>query len=60
MEFRLLKTFDDVLVGVTSRQDIPDRTLLKKIEKKCLQHGLGHPSHRATKPLINSLLCGTR
>ena len=41
---------------MTSRQDIPDRTLLKKIRRKVLTtlHGLGNPSHSATKPLINS------
>ena len=37
-------------------RDITGRTLLRNFAEKFFrnQHGLGHPSHRATKPLINT------
>ena len=56
MEFRLLKTFDDVLVwcNVSTGDTRPNVT--KKFRRKVSTklHGLGHPSHRATKPRITS------
>ena len=56
MEFRLLKTFDNVLVWCDispgrSRPNVPEKFRRKVFNSL---HGLGHPSHRATKPLINS------
>ena len=56
MEFRLLKVFDNVLVwcDISTRRSRPYVT--EKFRRKVSNslQGLGHPSHRATKPLINS------
>ena len=56
MEFCLLKTFDNVLVwcDISTRRRRP--CVPEKFRRKVFNslHGLGHPSHRATKPLINS------
>ena len=55
MEFRLLKTFHDVFVWCDVSTGHTRPYITKKIAEKCLEHhGLRHPSHRATKPLINS------
>ena len=56
MEFRLLKTFDDVLVWCDVSTGHTRPYITKKNCKKVFRtlHGLRHPSHRATKPLINS------
>ena len=56
MEFRLLKTFDNVLVWYDSSTGRSRPYLTEKFRRKVFNslHGLGHPSHRATKPLINS------
>ena len=56
MEFRLLKTFDNVLVWCDIYTGRRRPYVTKKFRRKVLifLHGLGHPSHRATKPLINS------
>ena len=56
MKFRLLRTFDNVLVwcDISTRRKRPYVT--EKFRRQVFNspHGLGHPSHRATKPLINS------
>ena len=57
MKFCLLKTFDNILVWCdisTFRRKRP--YLTEKYRRKVFNslHGLGHPSHRATKPLLNS------
>ena len=56
MKFRLLKTLDDVLVGCDTSTRHTRRYVTKKFRRKVFTtlHGLGHPSHRATKPFINS------
>ena len=56
MAFRLLKTFDDVLVLCDVSTGHTRLYVTKKFCGKVFTtlHGLGHPSHRATKPLINS------
>ena len=56
MEFRLLKTFDDVLVWCDVSTGHTRPYVTKKFHRKVSTtlYGLGHPSHRATKPLINS------
>ena len=56
MEFRLLKTFDDVLVWCDLSTGHTRPYVTKKFRRKVFTtlHGLGNPSHRATKPLINS------
>ena len=56
MEFRLLKTFDNVLVWCDISTGRRRPYVTEKFRRKVFNslHGLGHPSHRATKPLINS------
>ena len=56
MKFCLLKTFDYVLVwcDISTGRSRPYVTKIFKRKDLNLLHGLGHPSHRATKPLINS------
>ena len=56
MEFCLLKTFDDILVCCNISTEHTRPYVSKKNRRKVFTtlHGLGHPSHRATKPLINS------
>ena len=56
MELRLLKTFDDVLVwcDISTGHTRPYVTKIFRRKMFTTLHGLGHPSHRATKPLINS------
>ena len=55
MEFRLLKTFDNVSVWchISTGRRRPYVTEKFRIFFFNSLHGLGHPSHRATKPLIN-------
>ena len=56
MNFKLLKSFDNQLIwwDVSTGHNRPYITA--KFRKKVFSnlHGLGHPSHRATKPLINT------
>ena len=56
MEFRLLKTFDNVLVWCDISTGYSRPYVTEKFRRKVFNslQGLGHPSHRATKPLINS------
>ena len=56
MKFKLLKSFNNQLIwcDVSTRHNRP--YLTAKFRRKVFSnlHGLGHPSHRATKPLINT------
>ena len=56
MNFKLLKSFDNQLMwcDVSTGHNRP--YLTAKFRRKVFSslHGLGHPSHRATKPLINT------
>ena len=56
MNFKLLKSFDNQLIwcDVSTGHNRPYITA--KFRRKAFSnlHGLGHPSHRATKPLINT------
>ena len=56
MNFKLLKSFDNQLIwcDVSTGHNRP--YLTAKFRRKVFSslHGLGHPSHRATKPLINN------
>ena len=56
MKFKLLRSFDNQLIwcDVSTRHNRP--YLTTKFHRKVFSnlHGLGHPSHRATKPLINT------
>ena len=56
MKFRLLKTFDNVLVWCDISTGCKRPYVTEKFRRKVFNslHGLGHPSHRVTKPLINS------
>ena len=56
LNFRLLKTFDDVLVWCDVSTGHARPYITKKFRRKVFTplHGLGQPSHRATKPLLNS------
>ena len=56
MKFHLLKTFDNVLVWCDISTGRKRPYVTEKYRRKVFNslHGLGHPSHRATKPLINS------
>ena len=57
MNFKLLKSFDNQLIwcDVSTGHNRP--YLTAKFCRKVFSnlHGLGHPSHRATKPLINTI-----
>ena len=59
MNFKLLKSFDNQLIwcNVSTGHNRPYITA--KFRRKVFSnlHGLGHPSHRATKPLINTRFC---
>ena len=56
MNFKLLKSFDNQFIwcDVSTGHNRP--YLTAKFRRKVFSslHGLGHPSHRATKPLINT------
>ena len=56
MKFRLLKTFDNVLVWCDISTGRKRPYVTEKYRRKFCNslHGLGYPSYRATKPLINS------
>ena len=56
MEFRLIKTFDDVLVWCEISTGHTRPYVTKKFRRKVFTtlHGFGHLSHRATEPLMNS------
>ena len=56
MEFRLLKTFDNVLVWCDILTGRSRPYVTEKFRRKVFNslHSLMHPSHRATKPLIHS------
>ena len=56
MKFCLLKTFDNVLVWCDISTGRKRPYVTEKYRRQIFNsiHGLGHPSHRATKPLINS------
>ena len=55
MKFRLLKTFDNVLVWCDISTGRSRPYVTKNFRRKVFNslHGLGHPSHRATRPLMN-------
>ena len=52
MNFKLLKSFDNNLIWC----DVSTGHIRPYVRKQVFSnlHGLGHPSHRATKPLINT------
>ena len=56
MKFKLLKSFDNQLIwcDVSTGHNQPYLTAKFRREVFSNLHGLGHPSHRATKPLINT------
>ena len=56
MNFRLLKSFDNNLIwcDVSTRHIRPYITEKNRKQVFLTSHGSGHPSHRATKPLINT------
>ena len=56
MEFSLLKTYNNVLVWCNISTGRRRPYITEKFRRKVFNsfHGLGHPSHRATKPLMNS------
>ena len=56
LDFQLLKTFDNILVwcDVSTGRTKPYVTAEFRRQAFTSLHCLGHPSHRATKPLINT------
>ena len=56
MNFKLLKSFDNQLIwcDVSTGHNRPYITAKFRRKTFLNLHGLGHPSHRATKPLINT------
>ena len=56
MNFKLLKSFDNQLIWCDVSMGHNRPYLTAKFGRKVFSnlHGLGHPSHRATKPLINT------
>ena len=56
MNFKLLKSFDNQLICCDVSTGHNQPYLTAKFRRKVFSslHGLGHPSHRATKPLINT------
>ena len=56
MNFKLLKSFDNQLIWCDVSKGHNRPYLTAKFRRKVFSnlHGLGHPSHRATKPLINT------
>ena len=56
MNFKLLKSFDNNLIWCDVSTGHIRPYITAKFRKQVLSnlHGLGHPSHRATKPLINT------
>ena len=55
LNFQLLKFFDDNLIWCDVSTRHARSYITEKFQKKVFRslHGLGHPSHTATKPLIN-------
>ena len=56
MNFKLLKSFDNQLIWCDVFTGHNRPYITAKFRRKVFSnlHGLGHPSHRATKPLINT------
>ena len=56
MNFKLLKSFDNNLIWCDVSTGPIRPYVTEKFRKQVFSslHGLGHPSHRATKPLINT------
>ena len=56
MNFKLLKSFDNNLIWCDVSTGHIRPYVTEKFRKHVFSnlHGLGHPSHRATKPLINT------
>ena len=56
MNFKLLKSFDNQLIWCDVSTGHNRSYLTAKFRRKVFSnlHGLGHPSHRATRPLINT------
>ena len=56
MNFKLLKSFDNNLIWCDVSTGHTRPYVTEKFRKQVFSnlHGLGHPSHRATKPLINT------
>ena len=56
MNFKLLKSFDNQLIwcDVSTGHNRPYLTTKFRRKVFSILHGLGHPSYRATKPLINT------
>ena len=56
MNFKLLKSFDNNLIWCDVSTGHIRPLVTEKFRKQVFSnlHGLGHPSHRATKPLINT------
>ena len=56
MNFKLLKSFDNNFIWCDVSTGHIRLYVTEKIRKQVFSnlHGLGHPSHRATKPLINT------
>ena len=56
MNFKLLKSFDNQLIwcDVSTGHNRPYLTAKFRRKDFSSLHGLGHPSHKATKPLINT------
>ena len=56
MNFKLLKSFDNQLIWCDVSTGHNRAYITAKFRRKVFSnlHGLGHPSHRATKPLINT------
>ena len=56
MNFKLLKSFDNNLIWCDVSTGHIRTYVTEKFRKQVFSniHGLGHPSHRATKPLINT------
>ena len=56
LNFKLLKSFDDNLIWCDVSTGHTQLYITEKFRKNVFTnlHSLGHPSHRATKPLINT------
>ena len=61
MSFKLLKSFDNNLIWCDVSAGHIRPYITAKFRKKVFSNllGLGHPSHRASKPMINTSLSGT-
>ena len=62
MNFQLLKSLDNNLIWCDVSTEHIRLNITAQFRKQVFLtlHGLGHPSHRATKPLINKGLSGTK